>query len=276
MSRVMDEGLFALSRSAEDVEADDALILDLDGYEGPLHLLLDLARRQKVDLAKISILKLAEQYLAFVSDARKRRLDLAADYLLMASWLAYLKSRLLLPKPKSAKDDEPEGEELASWLTFRLQRLEAMRQSADALFGGRLLGRDVFVRGDPQTPVVLRKPVWDADLLGLMRAFAEQTVRAAAARPHSVHRLAVYPLDSARKRLSDAVRTHPDWTTLGALRPHDLEDDVPERSVSASLFSAALELTKEGKVDLRQDAPFHDVYVRGANRSAVKTQEAGQ
>ncbi len=187
----------AAGRAAEDGEA---LIIDLDGYEGPLHVLLALARTQKVDLLKLSILKLAEQYLAFVQQARQLRFSLAADYLVMAAWLAYLKSRLLLPKPERPADEAAPAEEQAQGLAFRLAKLDAMRRAVEALRARPLLGREVFVRGDPQAVRIVSSSQIEGDLYGLMRAYADQR-KGHAARNYKPPAPVAYPLEEARTRL---------------------------------------------------------------------------
>lgn len=256
-------------KAAEDAE-DEALIVDLDGYEGPLHLLLALARKKKVDLAKISILELAEQYLAFVDDARRKRLDLAAEYLVMASWLAYLKSRLLLPKP--LKDDEPEPEALAASLAFRLRRLEAMRLASQTLFQRDLLRRDIFVRGMPEGVRTLRAAKYEADLHDLLRAYAMR--RQSRMRSDYKPTLPkVYGLEMARERLEALLPEVRDWRDLEDILPNARElgaDPPPRRSVLASSTLAALEVTKEGRAELRQDEAFGPLRVRGRDK---KTQQ---
>lgn len=241
-----------------DIDQADAFQVDIDGFEGPLHLLLGLARRQKVDLRKVSVLELAEQYLEFIKSARDKRIDLAADYLLMAAWLAYLKSRLLLPQKESAdKDEEGSAEDMAARLAFRLQRLEAMRQGAADLMELDLLGRDVFARGFPEKPVVVKQTQYSTRMIDLMAAFAKIQKRNIKAKPHAVVKQYVLPLESARQKI---VRTLPQmdhWMSLADLSadPVDPEigDDAPRKSRLASLFAASLDLTKAKRIDLRQD-----------------------
>jgi segregation and condensation protein A len=249
--------------AAEDAEG-DALIVDVDGFEGPLHLLLHLARKKKVELAKISILELAEQYLGFVAEARKKRFDLAAEYLVMASWLAYLKSRLLLPKP-AKNEDEPEPEAMAAALAFRLRRLEAMRLASQALFKRDLLKRDVFDRGAPEGVRTLRAHKYQASLHDLLKAYA--TRRQARYRANYKPNLPkVYGLDSARTRMERIVPELKEWRDLEDILPDMGElgfDPPPRRSVLASSTLAVLEVTKDGMADLRQDAPFTPIKVRG-------------
>ncbi|MBI1339644.1 segregation/condensation protein A [bacterium] len=247
---------------AQDAEGRDAFVVDVDGYEGPLHLLLALARRQKVDLARVSILQLAEQYLAFVSDARDRRMDLAADYLLMAAWLAFLKSKLLLPGAGKAEEEEP-SEGAAGRLAFRLARLDAMRQAGDALMAGLVDGRDVFARGAPERAVVARTTHWEASLYDVMSAFADIQLRRIKLKAHTVERQPVLTLDTARRRLVAMAAEMEEWRSVQSLRPEPGDaPDAPGRSVVASFFSAALELTRDRALELRQDAPLRDVLVR--------------
>lgn len=248
--------------AAEDADH-EALIVDLDGYEGPLHLLLALARKKKIDLTRLSILELAEQYLAFVHAARQR-LDLAAEYLVMASWLAYLKSRLLLPKP--AKDDEEIApEQMAAALAFRLRRLDAMRAAGHAVYAGRLLRRDVFPRGMPEGVRTLRASKYEAGLYDLLSAYAKR--RQATIRTNYRPELPkVYAPDAARMRLERILPEIRHWKTLDSLLPSDAElgvDAPPRRSVLASSMLAALEVTKDGHAELRQAKACDPIEVRG-------------
>ncbi len=249
----------------EDIEAEDMFAVDIDGYEGPLHLLLDLARKQKVDLLKVSMLELATQYLTFIEDARKKRIDLAADYLLMAAWLTFLKSRLLLPKPEKAANDEIDGEEMAARLAFRLKRLDAMREAGDQLMELAQLGQDVFVRGAPEKPRVIKQTEYDTTLWHLMQAFGSIRQRREEAAPHRVEHQFVLPLEHARDSLKSLSKLIDDWASLDDLRARmkDIAGDVPPRSVTASVFSAALELARDGDVELRQDQHFSPLYLRG-------------
>lgn len=266
--------LDALSAEASEAEGADAFHVDLDGYEGPLHLLLELARRQKVDLRRVSILTLAEQYLDFIAAAREKRIDLAADYLLMAAWLAYLKSRLLLPKPGKETEDAPDSEEMATQLAFRLKRLDAMRDAVDALLGGPILGARVFLRGMPRQPRVVRHTEYDTTLWHMTQAFGAIRQRRAKAAPHRVEVQGILPLEQARDRLRGLSLRLADWLSLdriGAeLQP--ATGDIPAASVRASVFSAALELARDGDVDLRQDAHFAPIYLRGAGPRPLETQ----
>lgn len=269
---VPDEDMLAQA-SAEAADARDAFVVDLEGYEGPLHLLLDLARRHKIDLVKISILQLADQYLAYVREAQTRKIDLAADYLLMAAWLAFLKSKLLLPSEKK-DEDEVDPEALAGRLAFRLRRLDAMRKAVNELYEGNLDGRDVFPRGDPQLAKIIRKPLWNNTLHDVLKAFGDINVRKVKLKTHVVKRQPVVPLDTARRKLAALVPDLIDWASIQMMRAEDEESkDAPRRSEVASFFSAALELTKDRAVDLRQDQPFSDVYVRKARGDALKAAE---
>jgi segregation and condensation protein A len=255
----------AAGLAAEDGEA---LIIDLDGYEGPLHVLLALARTQKVDLLKLSILKLAEQYLAFVQQARRLRFSLAADYLVMAAWLAYLKSRLLLPKPDKKAADEAPAEEIAAALAYRLAKLDRMRGAVEALKVRPQLGRDVFVRGDPEAIRVIPSSAVEGDLYGLMRAYADQR-RAHAARHYRPRVPEAYSLEDARARLRQLLPELKSWKPLTGVAPEPTpgRDGEPSRaSYLASTLSASLELVKEGSLEARQLEPFADLYLRSCIR----------
>ncbi|MBX3483997.1 ScpA family protein [Phenylobacterium sp.] len=262
----------AAAVAAEDGEA---LIVDLEGYEGPLHVLLALARTQKVDLLKLSVTRLAEQYLAFVQEARRRRFSLAADYLVMAAWLAYLKSRLLLPKPEQPKAEEPPAEEMAARLAFRLAKLEAMRNAAEALRTGPLLGRDVFVRGDPEAIRVVPSGRIEGDLYSLMSAYIGQR-RKEAQRQYTPATPQAYPLEDARDRLRRLLPDLDRWTPLGGIAPMGTPTAGPSRaSYVASTLSASLELVKEGAMEARQLEAFADIYLR-ARRNTSPSGEGGE
>jgi len=242
-----------------DAHSDDVLTLDLDGWEGPLDLLLNLARAQKVDLARISILALTEQYLAFIDNAKALKLEIAADYLVMAAWLAYLKSCLLLPKDPTV---DPSPEELALRLQLRLQRLAAMREAGARLMGRDRLGRDVFARGAPEGLKVVRKAAWDASLYDLISAYG--IVRARGEEPvHIVSRRPVMTLDQAIERVSRMVGALIEWTSLEAFLPPEASGEF-RRSALASSFVAALELARQGKVALMQDGAFAPLLLRSA------------
>ena len=245
-----------------EVDDRDAFVVDLDGYEGPLHVLLALARNQKVDLLKLSITRLAEQYLAFVHEARRRNFSLAADYLVMASWLAYLKSRLLLPRTDKGKGDEPPAEEMAAALAFRLQKLEAMRKASDALQARPQLKRDVFMRGDPEATVIMPSDRIDASLYELMAAYVGQRRREQARHYNPGQRVEAYPLEEARDWLRDILPRLSDWTPLERVAP--VRDGVgpSQASLTASTLSAGLELVKEGAMDVRQEKAFDEVWLK--------------
>ncbi len=256
--------------SAQHADEDgEALIVDIDGYEGPLHALLALARSQKVDLLKLSILKLAEQYLAFVHQARRLRFSLAADYLVMAAWLAYLKSRLLLPKPERSQSEEPPAEEMAANLAFRLAKLDAMRTAAEGLRNRPQLRRDVFTRGDPEQVRIVSSSRIEGDLYGLMKAYAEQR-RESAARRYRPAVPQAYPLEEARQHLRGLLEGMTHWRSLAAVTPaqslHPGHEGPSRASYLASTLSASLELVKEGALEARQLEAFADVYVRARLR----------
>lgn len=238
--------------------ADEALYLDLDGWEGPLDLLLDLARRQKVDLRRISILELVDQYLTYIEQAEELRLELAADYLVMAAWLAYLKSALLLPREEQPN---PSPEELAVRLQLRLQRLAAMRDAAARLIGRDRLGRDVFLRGAPEGLRVDRRAKWQCDWFALVQAYGQVKARTALV-VHMVRDRMVMTLDSALSRVSSMLGVNIDWMELrDFLPPH--ADPQLRRSALASSFVAALELARLGKAELIQEEVFGPLMLRG-------------
>jgi segregation and condensation protein A len=237
----------------------DALILNLDGYAGPLDVLLDLARTQRVDIRKISMIRLVDQYLDFVAAARAKSLELAADYLVMASWLTYLKSKLLIPQPAGA-DGEPTADEMAARLAFQLQRLEAMRKAAESLMNLPQYGVDFFSRGAPEGVRVLKSPLWQAELFELLQAYTRQRV-AAVDRTYKPEPPRVFSIEEARARIARLLGSIPDWTPLVTLTPvHDI--DAPASSVVASAFNAALEFAKNGAMEIRQVAHFEPIYVR--------------
>ena len=242
-----------------EVAASDRLTLDLDGWEGPLDLLLTLARSQKVDLGKISILALVEQYLAFIADAKKLRLEIAADYLVMAAWLAYLKSCLLLPK--DAQQD-PSPEELALRLQLRLQRLSAMREAGARLLARDRLGRDVFTRGAPEGLRVVRRSAWQADLYDLISAYGSIRARSEPV-IHVVGRRPVMTLEEALVRVERLIGAGLDWAELKSFLP-ETQDDGFRKSALASSFVAALELARKGKLQMDQKGAFEPLYIRAA------------
>lgn len=236
-----------------------SFVVDVNGFEGPLDLLLTLARNQKVDLTRISILALVEQYLSFVTAARQLRLELAADYLVMAAWLAYLKSRLLIPEQKG--EDEPSGEELAAALAFRLRRLEAMRAAAARLMNRNRLGRDVFARGMPETVSIERVGHWQASLYDLLVAYAAQRQRQSVTSVH-VRRRTVWSLQEARELLTRLIGSSVEWIAIDSFLLRYLADPGQRSTVIASSFSASLELVREGEIELRQSGPFKPLYLR--------------
>ncbi len=238
---------------------DDQLTLELGSWEGPLDLLLALARNQKVDLREISILALVEQYLAFIDNAKALKLEIAADYLVMAAWLAYLKSCLLLPREPHV---EPSPEELALRLQLRLERLNAMRESGARLMARDRLGRDVFARGAPDGLRVVRKANWDVSLFDLMQAYGQIKARS---QPvfHVVHKRHVMTLDEAIERVARLVGSLVSWTEIRAFLP-ETDDPVFRKSALASSFLAMLELARQGRVELEQDEAFAPLMVRAA------------
>lgn len=255
----MPDDFFDPEATAERLAA-EALVVDVGGFEGPLDLLLTLSRSQKVDLRKVSILRLAEQYLAFVAAAKRLRIELAADYLVMAAWLAYLKSRLLLPPDPT--EEGPSGEELAEHLAFQLQRLEAMRDAAARLLARDRLGRDVFARGMPEAVTRDVRVVHEANLVDLMRAYARIKTRDEF-QPLHLARGPVYTMEAALERMRGLIACALDWIELSAWLPGDwAADPVRRRSATAASFAAALELVKAGRLDLRQEAPFRPIYLR--------------
>jgi segregation and condensation protein A len=233
--------------------------VDVDGFEGPLDLLLELARRQKVDLTRISVLALAEQYLAFVEAARRVRLELAADYLVMAAWLAYLKSRLLLPAPP--KTEEPDPVQLAADLAERLRRLQAIRAAAERLSERPQLGRDLFLRGAPEGLDVVNAPVYRASLYELLTAYAQRRQKQALSLVSVRHRQ-VWSLAEARERLERMVGAAAEWTALDDYLIEWTAQPGQARTVRASTFTASLEMVREGLIDLRQDRAFAPLWLR--------------
>jgi segregation and condensation protein A len=237
-----------------------ALVVDVEGYEGPLDLLLALARQQKVDLAKISILALADQYLSFIEAARKIRLELAADYLVMAAWLAFLKSRLLLPEPATAEDG-PSAEEMATALANRLRRLEAIREAANSLMTRPQLMRDIFPRGEPEQIAEIKHPKYTATLFDLLSAYAAQRQQRVLASVHLAKRT-VWSLAEARATLERLVGIAEEWSSLDEYLLSFIGDPTQRATVFASSFAAALELVREGQVDLQQKEAFAPIYFR--------------
>lgn len=246
--------------SVADRLAAEALIVDVDGFEGPLDLLLTLSRTQKVDLRKISVLELARQYLGFVEKAKALRIELAADYLVMAAWLAFLKSRLLLPPDPT--EDGPSGEDLAAHLAFQLERLQAMRDVAAKLMARDQLGRDFFARGITQDIERVRKVQYTATLLDLMQGYARIRTKDEF-RPFVMDRDAVFTMEQALERMRGLIGFAGSWTDISNYMPDGWDaDPVRWRSATAATFAASLELAKEGKVELRQSDTFAPIELR--------------
>ncbi len=239
----------------------EALVVDVDGFEGPLDLLLHLARTQKVDLARISVLALTEQYLEFIDQARQLKLEVAADYLVMAAWLAYLKSKLLIPQKPD--EDGQTGEEMAAILQFRLQRLEAMRDAGMRLVNRNRLGRDVFARGMPEAVIVDKRSNFEASLYDLLTAYAGQRQRNAVTTVNIEERH-VWSLKDARDRLVSLIGNSPQWTALDQFLIEYLALPEERATVIASSFAASLELVREGAVELSQSEAFSTLYLRSA------------
>jgi len=255
-----DTGFDFQTMPVQDRLAAEALIVDVDGYEGPLDLLLMLSRTQKVDLRKISILDLAVQYLGFVEQAKELRIELAADYLVMAAWLAFLKSRLLLP-PDPA-DEGPSGEELAAHLAFQLERLQAMREAAARIMGRDQKGRDFFVRGLPENMARVRRITYTATLLDLMQAYARIRTRDDF-RPYTMDRDHILTMEQALERMRGLIGYAGEWTDLASYLPEGWQvDPARRRSATAATFAASLELVKAGKIELRQGGSFEPIEIR--------------
>src|SRR5438046_8313186 len=249
---------------AERATGEPALVVDVEGFEGPLDLLLALARQQKVDLAKISILALADQYLAFIEEARKLRLELAADYLVMAAWLAYLKSRLLLPEANA-----PEGqsaEDMAIALALRLKRLEVIRDVAQRLFGRPQLERDVFRRGQPEPIAHIKHPQYSATLYDLLSAYAQQRQRSALAHVRLAKRT-VWSLAEAREALERLIGQSSDWARLDQFLLSYVVEPSFAPTVLAACFASTLEMVREGVMEVHQQGAFAPIYVRKDRKS---------
>jgi segregation and condensation protein A len=240
-------------------EDDDVLYVDVAGYEGPLDLLLDLARRQKVDLARISVLALAEQYLEFIETIREKRIEIAADYLVMAAWLAYLKSKLMVPGTESG--EEPTGEMMAALLQFRLKRLEAMRDASARLMNLPRLGLAIHARGQPEPVIVNRRHLWEASLYDLLKAYATQRERTIPAdyRPRERN---VWSLQEAREILQRLIGDSMDWVPLDTYLDRYLNTAEERTTAMASTFASSLELVRQGQVELRQSLAFGPLFLR--------------
>jgi segregation and condensation protein A len=251
----------------------ETLVVDVEGFEGPLDLLLALARTQKVDLARISVLALAQQYLDFISEARRLRLEIAADYLVMAAWLAFLKSKLLLPSEQS-EEGEPTGEELAALLAFRLKRLDAMREMAAQLMTRKRLGRDVFARGLPEPTRITRKSIYDANVYDLLKAYSEQR-RRTATRTWQVRQRTVWSLKEAREELERLLGITCDWAPLDQLLAEFLVEPELRKTALASSFTATLEMTREGALEISQSKLFAPLLIRRRIRAALYEKPEG-
>ncbi len=238
---------------------DDVLYVDVNGFEGPLDLLLEMARRQKVDLAQISVLALAEQYLGFIEKVRQKRIEVAADYLVMAAWLAYLKSRLMVPQ--SVDDDEPSGEMMAAMLQFRLKRLEAMRDAARQLMARPKLAQQIFARGDGEPINISRTQIWEASLYELLKAYGSIRERGIVS-DYQPTRRSVWSLAEARAILERLVGTSTEWVALDGYLAEYLATPAERATVLASSFSATLELVREGQLELRQTLAFGPLLMR--------------
>lgn len=244
----------------------ETLVVDVEGFEGPLDLLLALARTQKVDLARISVLALAQQYLDFIAEARRLRLEIAADYLVMAAWLAFLKSKLLLPAEPS-DEGEPTGEELAQLLAFRLKRLDAMREAAAQLMTRKRLGRDIFARGMPEPLRITRTSFYQANLYDLLKAYAQQRQRTAISTLH-VRPRTVWSLKEARVELERLLGMSCDWAPLDQVLAEFLVGPELRKTALASGFTATLEMTREGTLEIRQTKLFAPLLIRRRNKAA--------
>jgi segregation and condensation protein A len=238
----------------------DELIVDVGGFEGPLDLLLELARAHKIDLAQVSILELANQYLSFIERAQKMRLDVAADYLVMAAWLAYLKSRLLIPVPPST--DEALPQDMAARLAFRLQRLAAMRDASAKIMAMPQLGVHIFERGDPQPLVVDVQREYSDNLIDLLKAYADRRQRKVVRQTYTVKRQPTWSIKEAREALERLVGTMDEWGAFDTWLERYLGSPETRRSVRASSFTASLELARDGRIEMRQEQAFEPIYMR--------------
>jgi len=240
---------------------DRALVVTVDGFEGPLDLLLALARTQKVDISKISVLQLADQYLEFIERAKRFNLELAADYLVMAAWLAYLKSRMMLPQPNT-QDGEPTADEMAARLRWRLQRLDAMREAAARLMSRDRLDREVFGRGAPEPMKVVKLQTYTDTLYDLLTAYATQRLKKVGGKTYKPVHIPVLLIEEARERIERMLGRIGTWSGLSGLLPIDWQGGQRRRSALASTLLACLELTRDGRLELRQLKPFDEVYVK--------------
>ena len=235
-------------------------VLDLEGFEGPIDVLLSLAREQKLDIIQISMLALADQYLAFVTEARQRDLELAADYLVMAAWLAYMKSRLLLPVLNDG--DEPTGDEMAAALTFQLRRLEAMQKAGKSLNNGIKLGADFFPRGAPEIFRRTLNMTYEATLFELIKAYGDQQNRVRHTDPLQIEPFEIYTVEDALQRIAKLLGPIPDWQNLFSFLPTGLQDGLVFRSALASTFAASLEMAREGQLRIEQSSTFAPIFIK--------------
>ena len=249
------------------LDLEGVLKLDLEGFEGPIHVLLELARDQKVDILQISMTQLADQYLEFIRQAKKLRLELAADYLVMAAWLAYLKSRLLLPTQKEEEGEEPSAVAMAAALRFQLQRLEAMQRLGKQLLERPRLGSEIFARGEPERLETVQHTRYDVSLFELLRGYTRHHARVKAS-SLQVQAFDLYSVEDALQRLTHFLGNLPDWSEMSSFLPRDLRDDLMIRSAVASTFAASLELAKSGKLELRQDGAFGPLYLRSKSEGS--------
>jgi segregation and condensation protein A len=250
--------------AADEIEGQQALLLALDAFEGPLHLLLELARTRKIDLTKVSVGEIADQYLAFIAEAHAQNMEIAGDYLVMAAWLALLKSRMLIPKPQLA-EDEPDPQQLEAALRQKLMNLALARLAAKRLDETPQLGRDVFLNGQPRPTVLTKQVSWRADLYELLNAYCGERSKAVRKRAYRTMVRRAYPLESARKKLEQALVKLEEWRAIEAVAPAGGDtgpDAPPPESYLASTFGAALELAREHKLELRQAEAFAPLFVR--------------
>ncbi len=242
-----------------------SFVVDLEGFEGPIDVLLSLARDHKLDITQMSMVALADQYLAFVTEARRRNLELAADYLVMAAWLAYMKSRLLLPDLDG--EDEPTGEEMAAALAFQLKRLQSMQDAGEKLMARNQLNIDFFRRGEPEVFRRTFNTIWDASLFELLKAYGDQHRRKETGGPLHIEPFDMYTMDDALLRLRRLLGPVPEWRSLWAFLPDDLRGQLKLRSAVASTFAASLEMAREGHLRLQQSSPFGPIHVRPSKPS---------
>ena len=248
----------------EPPSGESAFVVDIEGYEGPIDILLEMARKQKVDLAHISILELATQYLKFVEEARKQNLELAADYLVMAAWLAFLKSKMLLPD--MGNEEEPSGDEMAAALQFQLRRLQAIREAGANLVSRQRLGKDFFKRGEPERFSTTVTTIYELSLFELLKAYGEQKRRKEGAGPMEIASFEIYTVEDALIRLRKLLGPIPEWQNLWSFLPEGLKNELIIRSAVASTFAASLELAKEGRLTVRQIKTFGSIEIKPGMR----------